>query len=172
MALREADYRTLAESLGWLPLGVAVAAGLLKNDVRYTLDRLLHETKLHRLAHGDQNIDQLLRAAIASATEPARQLLAAMAVCALSRFRLSLAAEIAGMEEAPALDSLQDLQGRSLVEEIDRDNRRYRLHSLIRAAAGQDAALGEASRRIGRRQVRDLGEELEGVRRRISPIGG
>jgi tetratricopeptide (TPR) repeat protein len=141
VSAKESQYRELAESLGRLPLGVAVAAGLLKNDVHYTLDTLLHETKLHRLAHGELNINRLLTSAIASAPESARNLLSAMAVCAPSGFRLSLTAEIAGMTESESLDALHVLRSRSLVEELDRETRRYRLHALIRGVAGQDATL-------------------------------
>ena len=138
---KEPQYRLLAESLGRLPLGIAVAAGLLKNDVHYTLDALLHETNLHRLAHGELDINRLLTAAIASAPESARSLLAAMAVCAPSGFRLSLPAEIAGMNDPESLHALHLLRSRSLVEELNRETHRYRLHKLIRDVAEQDATL-------------------------------
>jgi tetratricopeptide (TPR) repeat protein len=141
---REKDYRDIAAALGGLPLGIAVAAGLLLKDSRYTLDgllRLLREQSLHKLSHGINDISGLLGAAIASVAEQPRSLLAAMAVCAPSGFRLGLAVEIAKLDEAAALEALHDLRSRSLVEEIDKDNRRYRLHSLIRSVVGQDPAL-------------------------------
>ncbi|MGA2711573.1 MAG: NB-ARC domain-containing protein [Bryobacteraceae bacterium] len=140
----EKDYRELADALGGLPLGIAVAASLLLNDSRYTLDRLLlllKEQSLHKLSDGELDISCLLGAAIASLGEQSRTLLAAMAVCAPSGFRLGLAAEIANLDETAALDGLHDIRSRSLVEEIDKDNRRYRLHALIRSVAGQDPAL-------------------------------
>ena len=143
---REKDYRDIAVALGGLPLGIAVAAGLLLKDSRYTLDRLLRllqEQSLHKLSHGTNDISGLLGAAFASAAEPSRDLLAAMAVCAPSGFRLGLAAEIAELDEAAALEAVHDLRSRSLVEEIDKDTRRYRLHSLIRSVAGRDPALGQ-----------------------------
>ena len=59
-----------------------------------------------------------------------------MAACAPESFFLDLAAEIAALEEAAALDALQQLIARSLAEEIDRSARRYRLHALVREAAG------------------------------------
>lgn len=137
----ESAYRQLAEQLGRLPLAIAVAAGLLQNDLRYTLSRLLAEAKPHKLAHGELDISGLLSAAIASADENARQLLSAMAVCAPSGFRLGLAAEIARMDENSALDALQDLRSRSLIDIVDREKLHCHLHSLIRAEVGQEAAL-------------------------------
>ena len=109
VARNESDYLNLSESMGRLPIAVAVAAGLLKNDLRYSLSRLLKETNPNKLAHGDLDIGRLLSAAIASAGAESRRLLTAMAVCAPSGFRIGLAAEIARMEEPAALDRLQDL---------------------------------------------------------------
>jgi len=138
---RESDYLRLSESLGHLPIAVAVAAGLLKNDLRFSLDRLLKETNLNKLAHGDLDVGRLLSTAITSVGPDSRRLLDAMAICAASGFRLSLAAEVAGMDERTALDHLQDLYSRSLVEVLDREKGRYRLHSLVRAEAGQDSTM-------------------------------
>ena len=133
-------YMELAEHLGRLPLAIAVAGGLLRNDLRYTLDRLLSEPQLHKLAHGELDISRLLGAAIASVSAEGRGLLSAMAVCAPSGFRLALAAEIIGIDEQAAVTVLQDLRSRSLVEIYDVEKLRCRLHSLIRAEAGQAAA--------------------------------
>jgi hypothetical protein len=137
----ESEYLKLAEQLGRLPIAIAVAAGLLANDLRYTLPRLLAEAKLHKLAHGELDISALLSTGIASAGEQARRLLSAMAVCAPSGFRLSLAAEIARIDDESALDALQDLRSRSLVDVVDREKLRCHLHSLIRAETGHDSAV-------------------------------
>jgi hypothetical protein len=58
-----------------------------------------------------------------------------MAVCAPEGFRLALAAEIAELGEASSLDVLQEIHSRSLVDELERTTRRYRLHALVREAA-------------------------------------
>jgi PIN domain nuclease of toxin-antitoxin system len=115
----------------------------LANDLRCTLPRLLAEAKPHKLAHSELDISALLNSAIASAGEQARRLLSAMAICAPSGFRLSLAAEIAGTDDESALDTLQDLRSRSLVDVVHREKLRCHLHSLIRAEAGQDSGLEE-----------------------------
>ena len=138
---REPDYLKLSHQLGRLPLAIAVAAGLLRNDLRYTLPRLLAEVNLHKLKHGEFDISRLLASAIASAGDAAGALLSAMAVCAPSGFRLNLAAEIAGLDLSTALDLLQDLHSRFLVEIVDRAKERYRLHALIRAEADKQTAL-------------------------------
>ena len=83
------------------------------------------------------NAYALLRDAVAALTPAAQTLLAAMAVCASEGFRLSLAAEVVEMDEASALDALQEICSRSLAEELDRSARRYRLHALVREAAGR-----------------------------------
>ena len=50
-----------------------------------------------------------------------------MPVSAPQGFRLALAAELAELGEASSLDALQEIHSRSLVEELDRSTRRYRL---------------------------------------------
>jgi tetratricopeptide (TPR) repeat protein len=59
-----------------------------------------------------------------------------MAVCAPEGFRVSLAAEIVAVDEPASLDALNELHSRSLVEELDRSSRRYRIHALVRETAG------------------------------------
>ena len=61
-------------------------------------------------------------------------LLAALAACAPAGAPLSLAAQIAGIDEATALNQVQELLSRSLVAELDANRRRYRIHDLARAA--------------------------------------
>jgi tetratricopeptide (TPR) repeat protein len=58
-----------------------------------------------------------------------------MSACAPEGFRLSLASSLAGFNEDVSLDALDLLVGRSLAEELDRDQRRYRLHALVHTAA-------------------------------------
>jgi hypothetical protein len=60
--------------------------------------------------------------------------LASMAVCAPEGFRLGLAAEVAELGEVSSLDAIQEMHSRSLVEELDRTTRRYRLHALVRSS--------------------------------------
>jgi hypothetical protein len=148
LAVAEVDakrhaYLQLSERFGRLPIAVAVAAGLLRSDLRWNLPRLLAESKPHKLVHGRLDIGDLLGKANGSAGEQARRLLSVMAVCAPAGFRLGLAAEIAGIDGDSALDALQELRSRSLVDIVDREKLRCRLHSLIRAEAGQDSALQE-----------------------------
>ncbi len=138
----ESSARSLFKELGYLPVGVAVAAGLIKHDTRYTIDSLSKKLpELEKLKFGKNNVGALLREAIAATGEDERKLMPAMAVCAPEGFRLGLAAEIAGLGEEAALDALQELKSRSLVEELDREERRYRLHALVRAAADSSDAL-------------------------------
>jgi tetratricopeptide (TPR) repeat protein len=133
----EPSVRLLFERLGYLPIAISVAAGLIKQDVRYTIESLATNLPaLDKLRFGKHNVGQLLSDAIAAPGLNERKLLRAMAVCAPEGFGFWLAAEVAELAEAPARDALQELKSRSLVEELDRGTRRYRLHTLVRSAAG------------------------------------
>ena len=132
----EQRAKELFKQLGYLPVGISVAAGLINYDARYTIDSLAAKLPaLEKMAFGKDNVGVLLKEAIARTGESGRKLMAALAVCAPEGFRLGLAAEIADFKEEAALDALQELKSRSLVEELDKEARRYRLHALVRAAA-------------------------------------
>jgi hypothetical protein len=110
-----------------LPIAVSISAALIREDVRYAIAGLAREMPA--------DVTALIREAI-EALEPApRQLLAAMSACAAEGFHLDLAAEIAGLDKASALGALQQLIARSLADEVDRSDRRYRMHTLVREAA-------------------------------------
>ncbi len=122
------DARTLFQRLGHLPIGIAVAASLIREDVHYTIAGMAKDLPADAFA--------LLKEAVEAVSEKAQTLLAAMAVCAPEGFRLGPAAEVAELDEAASLNALQELRSRSLVEELDRSKRRYRLHALVREASG------------------------------------
>jgi tetratricopeptide (TPR) repeat protein len=136
VAKSEASAKLLFERLGYLPIAISVAAGLIKHDVHYSIDSLAKKLPpLGKLAFGKDNVGVLLKDAIAALGDNERRLLTAMAVCAPDGFRLSLAAEVAELPEEASLDALQELKSRSLADELDRESRRYRLHALVRTAA-------------------------------------
>jgi len=119
---------SLFKRLGYLPIGISVAASLVREDVRYAVAGIAKSLPA--------DVTELLREAVVALSPKAQTLLAATAVCAPEGFRLSLAAEIAELDEAASLDALQEIHSRSLAEELDRTERRYRLHALVREAAG------------------------------------
>jgi tetratricopeptide (TPR) repeat protein len=123
----EDEARLLFQRLGYLPIGISVAAALVREDVRYTIPGLAKNLPTDAYA--------LLREAVAALSPGAQTLIAAMAVCAPEGFRVALAAEVAELDVASSLDALQEIHSRSLVEELDRVERRYRLHALVREAA-------------------------------------
>jgi tetratricopeptide (TPR) repeat protein len=134
VARHEVECRLLFERLGHLPVAIAISAALIREDVRYTIAGLARNLPA--------DVTSLLREAIAALDPSPRKLLSAMAACASEGFYLDLAAEIASLDEGTALDALQQLFGRSLVEELDRNVRRYRLHALVREIA-HDENLGK-----------------------------
>ena len=139
----EDECRSLFQRIGHLPIAVAISAALIREDVRYTIPGMARNLP--------DDVTALIREAI-EALEPApRQLLAAMAACAAEGFFLDLAAEIAGLDEDGALAALQQLVARSLAEEIDRSDRRYRLHALVREAANWRALRQRHAEAIARR---------------------
>ena len=123
----EADCRALFNRIGYLPIGVAVSAALIREDVRYTIPGLARDLP------GD--VTELIRTAVEALTPEPRRLLAAMAACAPEGFFFDLASEVAGMIEPASLEALQQLVSRSLVDEIDRTDRRYALHAMVREVA-------------------------------------
>jgi TIR domain/NB-ARC domain len=92
----ERECRQLFDRLGRLPLAVAIAAALIREDVRYTIPRLAREVTNDETA--------LIREAIGALDDPARRLLASMAACAADGFFLDLATDMTGLDEAGALD--------------------------------------------------------------------
>ena len=132
----ETEARSLFRRLGHLPIGIAVAASLIRDDVRYTIDALEKKLPADTFA--------LLKEALAALSPAAQTLLGSMTVCAPEGFRLDLAAEVADLDETSSLDALQEIYSRSLVDEVDRASRRYRLHTLVREAAG----VSDVQRRI------------------------
>jgi len=113
--------------LGYLPFGITVAAALIREDVRYTIAGIA--------ANLPADVKELIQQAMQALEEAPRHLLSAMAACAPEGFALSLAAEIAGFDETAALNALQPLVARSLAEELNRNDRRYRIHALVRETA-------------------------------------
>jgi tetratricopeptide (TPR) repeat protein len=127
VAAHEAECRTLFMRIGRLPVAVSVLAALIKYDVRHTIASVA--------ARLPEDATELIRQAVDALAEEPRKLLAAMAACAPEGFRSGLAASLIPLDEAASLDALQELSSRSLVEEIDRGLRRYRLHALVRDTA-------------------------------------
>jgi tetratricopeptide (TPR) repeat protein len=117
----------LFQRLGHLPIAVSISAALIREDVRYTIAGLAREMPA--------DVTALIREAIEALDSAPRHLLAAMSACAAEGFHLDLAAEIASLDEGSALEALQQLIARSLADEIDRSDRRYRMHTLVREAA-------------------------------------
>jgi len=79
--------------------------------------------------------------------------MAAMAACAPGGFQFAVASEVAQLGEDDAIDALQRIFSRSLVVEVDRSSRRYRLHPLIRQAAPPSAAVRQRHAEIVLRRL-------------------
>jgi hypothetical protein len=134
VAAHELECKNLFSRVGYLPLALHLLASLIQDDVRYTIASVCADLPKDTTA--------VIKEAMAALEPAAQTLLRAMSSCALQGFFLSLAASILGLEQEAALEPLQQLTSRSLVEELDRDNRRYRLHALVREAA-HDAQFDE-----------------------------
>jgi tetratricopeptide (TPR) repeat protein len=173
VAKSEAAARVVFERLGYLPIAISVAAGLIKHDRHYTIGGVAEKLPaLEDLSYGADNVGALFAGAIAAVGRNERRLLKAMAVCAAEGFRLRLAGEVAELSEKGVIDAVHELVSRSLVEELDRESRRYRVHALVRVAAGAADALRmrhaqavlkrfESWERDWRECERDLGDMRE-----------
>ena len=122
------------DRVGHLPIAVSIAAALIRDDPRYEIAGLLKDLP--------EEVTELIQQAIAALDAAPRKLLSAMAACAPEGFGLDLAAEVAGIDSAAdSLEALRQLVTRSLAEEVDRDDRRYRLLALVREAAADRKTL-------------------------------
>ena len=143
VARHEAECRLLFQRLGHLPIAVSISAALIREDVRYTIPGLAQNVP--------HDVTALSHEAIEALDPAPRQLLRAMSACAPDGFHLDLAAEIASFDDGDALAALQQLIARSLAEEVDRTDRRYRLHALLREAANDRAAEQRHAEAVQRR---------------------
>ena len=127
--------RELLRKLGYLPMAVAFVAALIKRDVRYSVRSLLAAlSEVDDSTHAPNTVAIVLRNAIAALDSGAGNLLMAFAACAGEDIELAFAGEIAALSVPAALEALQTLYSRSLIIEVDRASRRYRLHPLVRQA--------------------------------------
>ena len=146
--------RYLFKELGYLPIAIAVSAGLIKHDYRYTVESLLSTLPpLETLSYGKNNIGVLFKSVIGALSDKERRLLGAMATCASGGVRLEFAAEVAGLGWSDSLDALRGLYSRSLVIELDRRCHRYRLHALIREAASPSEEVRGLHARLVRKHL-------------------
>jgi tetratricopeptide (TPR) repeat protein len=142
VARHEGECGGLFARLGYLPIAISICAALIHEDLRFTIAGMAQNLPADATA--------LIREAVEALDPAPRRLLAAMAACASEGFFLDLAAEIAGMDEGGSLTALQQLVSRSLAKEINRTDRRYRLHALVREMANGEVFAeqhGEAVRR-------------------------
>jgi tetratricopeptide (TPR) repeat protein len=128
-----ADAIAIFTRLEYLPIGISVAAGLLHDDPFLTIDGMARNPPA--------DVYALLVEAIAALSPATQSLLAAMAVCAPEGFRLALAQQVSELDTQTAQMAIRDLYSRSLVELVDKDSQRYRLHAMVRDAAGEDEEL-------------------------------
>ena len=163
LAGHEEQAKQIAVRLGRLPIAVSVAAGLLRDDVRWTFDRLLallgqdEQKGIALLEHRDRNIARLFNTAFDRLSDTEERLLCAMAACAEEGFQFELAADIAELTDAKggpkklAYAALQMLIDHSLARELNRDEQRYFLHTLIRQTARNRAPF--AKRRVRHAEI-------------------
>jgi tetratricopeptide (TPR) repeat protein len=150
----ESSARDLFRKLGYLPMAISVAAGLIKHDLRYSVESLAASLPpLEKLAHGRNNVGRLLHEAMAALNEPECHLLVALAACSPAGARIEFVAEVAEQSLPDASNALQGLYYRSLVLVMNRQQGQYRLHPLIREAT---ASLGEAHSRHSQCVLRRL----------------
>lgn len=79
----KAEASSLFKRLGYLPISIAVAASLVREDVRYAIAGMAKDLPA--------DVTAMLGETVAALSKRAQTLLAVMAVCAPEGFRLSLA---------------------------------------------------------------------------------
>jgi tetratricopeptide (TPR) repeat protein len=131
-----------AERVERLPIAIVVGADMLRRELD-PVPEAARGLRLERLRNEVNDVAALLRRAITARPEQQRQLLNAMAVCALEGFWLPLTVEIAGLTEAEGRDARNRLVDASLSRMLDRDRQRFQLHALLREELRNLAPLGE-----------------------------
>src|SRR6266852_3091583 len=121
-----------AHKVEMLPIAVAVGASLLREKSASRLDRSVLKLRLDNLNDGVRDVPQLFRKAIASQPPREQRLLAGAAVCVQEGFWLPLVAQIAKLSEDEADDAADRLVNSSLLRVLDREQRRFQLHALLR----------------------------------------
>jgi tetratricopeptide (TPR) repeat protein len=121
-----------AHKVEMLPIAVAAGASILREKSASRLDRSVLKLRLDDLNDGVRDVPQLFQKAIASQAQLERRLLAASAVCEREGFWLPLAAQIADLNEDDADEAANHLANASLLRVLDREERRFQLHSLLR----------------------------------------
>lgn len=142
VARHEASCRSLFARFGYLPIAISISAALIREDVRYTVPGMTQRVP--------DDVTALISEAIEALDAAPRQLLAAMSACAPEGLYLDLAAEIARFGEGDALAALQQLVARSLADEVDRTDRRYRLHAIVREAGNGESCWRQHAAAVGR----------------------
>jgi hypothetical protein len=102
-----------------------------------------------------QTVAELLQKAIDAQPERECELLQAAAVCAPEGFWLPFAGQIAGLGDADLRAVRDRLVNSSLLRVLDRDRRRFQLHSLLREQVRVSAPLADLEERHA--------VELEGI---------
>jgi tetratricopeptide (TPR) repeat protein len=121
-----------AQQVGMLPIAVAVGASLLRGRPASRLERSVLKLHLEDLSDGVRDVSQLFQKAIEAQPEREKKLLAASAVCVQEGFWLPLAARITGFDEDEADDAADALVNSSLMRVLNREQRRFQLHALLR----------------------------------------
>jgi tetratricopeptide (TPR) repeat protein len=133
----------LFAKMGQLPLGIAVAAGVLFRDPGYTVEKIAEEIPpLHDLKFANKNLGDWFDKVISRLAPDVRRLLQAMACCAPSGWDVDFVRQVTQQTESHLLEGLRALLDRSLVEVLEWP-RRYRLHALVRLAAAPGPELKE-----------------------------
>jgi len=114
-----------------LPIAVVVGADMLRREFD-PIPEAARELRLEKLRNEVHNVAALLRSAVAARPEQEQRLLNAMAVCAPDEFWLPLTVQIAGLTVAEGRAARDSLVGASLLRVLDRDRKRFQLHTLLR----------------------------------------
>ena len=120
-----------ANRMGRLPIAVAVGADLLRKQFE-PLGEAARELVLNDLRNEIHSVPDLFQKAIDSQGEQERCLLAACAICVQEGFWAPLAIDIAGLSKPDGRSARDHLGNSSLLQVVDRDQQRFKLHALLR----------------------------------------
>ena len=127
------ELRELAKRVEELPYALDVAAGLLRRSRRPKGKAIEHV----RGALGGKF--ELYRDAARAHTPEAQRLLRAVALCAQEGVWLPFAAELAGLEGEAVWDAVEALADAALLRTVDREERVFGMHAVMRTALAEES---------------------------------
>jgi tetratricopeptide (TPR) repeat protein/DNA-binding winged helix-turn-helix (wHTH) protein len=136
------EILSMADRMGRLPLAISIAARLIRNSTEPVGE------VANRLCLDDiEDVSHLLDKAILAQPKHEQELLRAFAACVPEGVWLPFAGSLAGLNSTQMRDAVNQLVNSSLLRPLNRDRRRFQMHTLLREQIRRRADVDEMQER-------------------------